>query len=215
MKGISFVHKVLGLISIFLLSSGAYAHPVAYQGAIGVMTWNQSFMTDDWITYSFRPDAAVAFRHMRFDVPEGRMQFYAPQFDYLIKRWNESDFQANVYGYGAYGTMNFQSQTQGAGLGGIEADAESRKYFISAKYEKMWANLGPDFYHAEFRLGAAPYEAEFNEIASWFMLQYQYHPMLVKKDALTPLIRLFYRSVLLETGVSTDGDWMMNFMFHF
>lgn len=208
--------KAFGVAFIIMLFQfSAEAHPVAYQGAVGVMTWNQSFMTDDWITYSFRPDAAIAARHMRFDMPEGRMQFYAPQLDYLVKRWNESDFQANIYAYGAYGTINFQNQTQGAGLAGAEADAESRKYFASVKYEKMWANLGPDFYHAEARLGIAPYEAEYKEIASWFMLQYQYHPMLERKAALTPLIRLFYRSVLFESGVSTDGDWMLNFMFHF
>jgi hypothetical protein len=172
-------------------------------------------MGDDWITYSFRSDMAIAARHMRFDMPEGRTHFYAPQFDYLVKRWNNPDSQANIYAYGAYGAMNFHDSTLGAGLAGAEADAESRKLYISAKYERMWARVGPDFYHAEARVGAAPYEAEFNEIASWFMLQYQYHPMLTRKHALTPLVRLFYRSVLVESGVSTDGDFMLNFMFHF
>jgi hypothetical protein len=203
------------LIPFALWQSNAQAHPVSFKHAVGVMTWNQSFMTDDWITYSFRPDAAGAFRHMRFDMPEGRAQFYAPQFDYLVKRWNEADSQANIYAYGAYGSMNMGRESKGAGLAGIEADAESRKYFVMAKYENMWGDLGPRFYHGEARLGVAPYEAEFNEIASWFMIQYQWHPMLVKKDAFTPLIRLFYKSVLFETGVSTDGEWMLNFMFHF
>lgn len=179
------------------------------------MTWNQPFMTDDWITYSFRPDMAVAARHMRFETPDGRMQFYAPQFDYLVKRWNERESQANIYAFGAFGALNSQIRTAGAALGGVEADAESRTYFIMAKLEKMWGSSGPDFNHGEFRLGVAPYEAEFNEIASWFMIQYQWHPSLLKKEAITPLIRIFYRTVLLETGVSTDGDWMMNFMFHF
>ncbi len=204
---------ILTVVLFFELPS--FAHPVAYKDAVGVMTWNQSFMTDDWITYSFRHDAAAAFRHMRFDAPEGRMQFYAPQLDYLVKRWNESDFQANLYAYGAYGSMQMGGESKGAGLGGLEADAESRKYFVMVKYEKMWSDLGPDFYHGEARLGIAPYEAEFNEVASWLMIQYQWHPMLVRKNAFTPLIRLFYKSVLLETGVSTYGDWMMNFMFHF
>jgi hypothetical protein len=143
------------------------------------------------------------------------MHFYAPQFDYLVKRWNESDSQANIYAYGAFGAVNFQDQTGSSGLAGAEADAESRKYFASAKYEKMWANLGPDFFDVEARLGIAPYEAEFNEIASWFMIQYQWHPRLTRQYAITPLVRLFYKSVLFETGVSTDGDWMLNFMFHF
>lgn len=198
-----------------LFSLKAFAHPVAYKDAVGVMTWNQSYLTDDWVTYSFRPDSAVAARFMRFDMPEGRAEYYAPQLDYLVQRWNETDSQANIYVYGAYGTLKLQNKSEGNALAGIEADAESRKYFISGKYEKMWGNLGPDFYNSEFRLGVAPYEAEYNEIASWFMVQYQYHPMLLKKEALTPLIRLFYKSVLLEAGVSTDADMMLNFMFHF
>ena len=207
--------KKIVLLCLSILGANSWAHPVAFKGAVGVMTWNQSFMTDDWVTYSFRPDAAVAARHMRFDTPEGRMNFAGPQFDYLLKRWNEKDSQGNIYVFGSYGTMSFQNLSHGASLGGAEADWEDRKYFIMGKYEKMWSDLGPDFYHSEFRLGIAPYEAEITEWASWFIVQYQYHPKLVKKDAITPLIRLFYKSVLLETGVSTDGDWMMNFMFHF
>ncbi len=201
---------------IFLLQPlMSWAHPVAYEGATGVMIWNQSFMSDSWLTYSFRRDAAVAARIMRFDTSDGRLQFFAPQFDYLVKRWNESDYQANIYAYGAFGALNFQKTTAGAGLAGFEADAESRKYFTSIKYEKMWANLGSDFYQSSARIGIAPYEAEFNELASWFMIQYEYHPMLLKQYAITPLVRLFYKNTLAEAGVSTDGDWMMNFMFHF
>ncbi len=206
------------LTSVFLivgLSSTSNAHPVAFEGATGVMTWNQPFLSDDWVTYSFRSDAAIAARIMRFDAPEGRLQFYAPQMDYLLKRWNESNYQGNIYLYGAYGDLNFQGRNQGAALAGVEADAESREYFVSAKYERMWADLGPEFYHGEARLGIAPYEAEFNEIASWFMIQYQYHPSLLRQYSLTPLVRLFYKNVLFETGVSTEGDWMLNFMFHF
>ncbi len=202
--------QALGLV----FHATANAHPVPYMGAVGVMEWNQPFMTDDWITYSFRPDMAVVARHMRFDTPEGRARFYAPQFDIILKRWNGAGHQANIYGYGAFGIMSFDGQNQGAGLAGIDMDAESRKLFVSAKYEKMWGNLGPDFYRAEVRLGVAPYEAEFNEVASWFMIQYQYNPTLVTKYAITPLARVFYKSFLFEAGVSTDSEWMLNFMFH-
>lgn len=196
-------------------SSHTFAHPVAYQGATGVMTWNQSFMSDEWLTYSFKPYAAAAGRFMRFDTTAGRVQFFAPQADLLLKRWNASDSQANIYAYGAFGAMNFEGSTAGAGLAGVEADAESRTLFALVKYEKMWSNLGPDFYDYQVRLGAAPYAAEFNEIASWFMIQYQYHPMLTRKYAVTPLARVFYKNFLVEVGSSFEGDWMTNFMFHF
>ena len=201
--------------AILVCTSFANAHPVSYKHAVGVMTWNQSFMTDNWITYSFRPDAAIAARHMRFDTSEGRMQFYAPQLDYLVKRWNETDLQANIYVYGAFGSMSMSGETKPAGLAGAEIDAEDRRYFAMLKYEKMWSDLGPEFYHGEARLGIAPYEAEYNEIASWFMVQYQWHPSLLRTNTVTTLARVFSKSFLLETGVSLDGDFMMNFMFHF
>ncbi len=206
--------SILAFISL-TLASQAFAHPVAYQGATGVMTWNQPFMTDNWLTYSFRSDAALAGRVMRFEMPEGRMQYFGGQLDYLVKRWNETDSQANIYTYGSYGAVNFQNRNGAAGLAGVEADVESRKYFASVKSEKMWASLGPDYFGYEARLGIAPYEAEYAEIATWFMIQYEYHPSLVKAYAVTPLARLFYKNFLFEAGVSTEGDWMSNFMFHF
>lgn len=206
-------------VTFFLLAAAwtgnVAAHPVPFKGAIGVMSWNQSFLSDDWVTYSFRHDTAIAARVMRFDATEGRSQFIAPQVDYLLQRWNQADSQANVYLYGGYGALNFQNQTKAAGLAGVQTDAESRKYFASLKYEKMWGSLGPDFCQAEARLGVSPFEAEFNELSGWFMIQYQYHPMLLRKYAITPLVRLFYRSVLFEAGMSTDADFMSNFMFHF
>lgn len=203
------------LISLLLLLPAiTQAHPVPYKGALGVMTWNQSFLSDYWVTYSFLPNAAIAARHMRMQMKDGEARLYLPQADYLLKRWNEKDSQANIYLYGGYGALSLQNKTGTAGLIGAEADAESRKYYISGKYESMFASLGEKFYSATVRLGIAPYEAEYTEIASWFMIQAQYHPALIKSYAITPLARFFYKSALFETGVSLDGDWMINLMFH-
>jgi hypothetical protein len=83
------------------------------------------------------------------------------------------------------------------------------------KAEYMRPTVSDEFSHIEARLGIAPYEAEYSEMASWFMVQLQWHPTLTKKMAVTPLARIFYKSFLLESGVSLDGDTMINFMFHF
>jgi hypothetical protein len=205
----------LWLFVILLTGATAQAHPVPFKGAIGVMSWNQSFLSDNWLTYSFRSDAAIALRQMRLEMPEGRSQFYGAQVDYVLHRWNRLESQSNAYVYGSYGPMTMQGQTKGAGLAGIELDSESRKFYASAAYERMWSRFGQNNYRAQTRLGLAPYEAEFDEIAAWFYLQFQYHPNLVRKQSLTPLIRLFYKSALVEAGASTVGDWMLNFMFHF
>lgn len=207
--------KYIIYLTVMLNAAVTLAHPVSFKDATAVMTWNQSFMTDNWITYSFHPRMAVAARTMRLEMPEGRMDYYAPQFDFLVKRWNETNSQANIYIYGSYGVANFLNQTDRAFQLGMEVDAESRKHYISVQYDKMWTPIGPDMDIIKARVGIAPYEAEFNEVASWFMIQYQRHPLLLKENVVTPLVRIFYKSFLFEGGVSTDGDWMTNFMFHF
>lgn len=203
---------VLALMSV---ASSAFAHPVSYKGALAVMTWNQPFISDHWVNYSFRPDMAIAARAMRMDMPEGEFETYMPQLNYLLKRWNGKEYQANIYTYGGYGHAKMNSEKGRAWIGGIEADAESTKYFILAKAEFTRPTVGPNFDHYEARVGIAPYEAEFDELASWFMIQYQRHPALAKHDVVTPMARFFYRNALIELGVSLDGDYMTNLMFHF
>jgi hypothetical protein len=203
-------------ILLFCLVVGpqALAHPVPYQGAFGVMTWNQPFMSDTWLTYSFRPDMALAGRFMRMEMPEGEFRYSGAQLDYLVYRDNGIDHQVNFYAYAGAGGVHFNDNTGGAAFYGVEADAENRKFFGLIKAEQMNASIGPDFSHAEARLGVAPYKAEYNEIASWLMVQAQWHPSLSRQFVLTPLARFFYKSALWEMGVSTDGEWMLNFMFH-
>ncbi len=205
------------LLSIFLVLSSnlAMAHPTSYKGAVGVMSWSQPWLSDFWTTYSFEANQAIAVRYMRMEMPEGKFNVYLPQYNILLKRWNEKNSQANIYAYGGFGGVEMSGQNGTTYLGGVEADAESRSLFIMGKAEVMRPSIGPNFDHYEFRLGVAPYEAEFNEIASWFMVQYQYHPALIKKQSITPLGRFFYKNVLWESGVSTDGDFMLNLMFHF
>lgn len=207
--------KIFSFISFSLVLSMGHAHPVAFQGATGVMSWNQPFMSDHWVTYSFRPDMAIAGRFMRMEMPDGKLNYSGLQLDYLAKRWNGEDSQANIYLYGGIGNAQFNSKNGGAPFAGIEVDAEDRKYFAMLKAEYMKPTIAEEFGHVEARLGVAPYEAEYNELASWFMVQGQWHPTLEKKFVATPLARVFYKSFLLESGVSLEGDWMMNFMFHF
>jgi hypothetical protein len=208
--------KLKILITIcFLSSSLANAHPVPYKGALGIMTWNQPFLTDSWVTYSTGPNFAFAGRFMRMQMADRSTSYlYMPQANLLLKRWNETDLQANAYLYGGYGGLKADNRNGSAGLVGAEFDAENRKYYAALKYEYMNASIGENVQQTQLRLGIAPYEAEYSEVAAWFMVQAQYHPALSKKFAVTPLARIFYKSVLIETGVSLEGDWMMNFMFH-
>src|SRR6185369_132339 len=128
---------ILAFISLLLMAPKSWGHPVTYKDNVAVMSWNQPFLYDLWVTYSFRSDMALAARVMRMDMPEGNTFFYAPQFDWLVKRWNGDDFQANIYTYGAFGGVNFNGRNGIGGLAGIEADAETRRWYVMSKWESM------------------------------------------------------------------------------
>lgn len=180
------------------------------------MTWNQSFLRDYWGVYSFRRDTALALRYMHMDMRGEVMHLALPQLDYLLARVNERGYQGNLYLFGGFGAAHLAKQNHAAGLAGVEADIESRRYFALASYEGIFLSKSQnDVHRATARLGIAPYEAEFNELTSWLMVQFQWHPALVKRMAVTPLARFFYKNVLWEMGVSFEGDWMINLMFHF
>ncbi len=130
MKHLIKLSKALLIFPLLFAAKGAQAHPVSYQGAFALMTWNQPFLSDFWAAYSFRPDMAVAARAMRMNMDQGGESIsYLGQFDYLAKRWNGDDFQANIYTYAGFGGVRFQNQNGATGLVGIEADAESRRLF--------------------------------------------------------------------------------------
>jgi len=199
---------------LFLFSAACWAHPVPYKGAVAVNSMNQSFQQDQMVAYSFKRDTAIAARIMSFDDNQGSMRFWAPQINRLIKRWNGENSQSNVYFSGAVGPMDTDEHQHSAILTGVAADSETRQLFASAAAEKMWTGIGSGFWHVQSRLGAAPYAAGFNQLATWLMVQYDYNPLIRGWDKVTPLVRLFYRNYLLEAGVSTEGDWLVNAMVH-
>lgn len=197
------------------LSDFAVAHPVPFKDAVAVTSLNQRFQTDMMVAYSFKRSAAVAMRIMAFDDGLGKMNYYAPQVNFLLRRWNGDGYQANIYSAGGVGLMNFDGHEHSAILTSVEADAESRWLYISGQVEKMWTGEGYDFWHFRSRAGFAPYAAGFDQLATWFMVQYEYNPLLRGWSKITPLARLYYRNYLVEAGVSLNGDGMANFMAHF
>src|SRR5262249_2746404 len=144
------------------------------------------------------------------------MKLYFPQADFLVYRKNAKTYQANVYAYGGWGAETLNDTTANAGLLGAEADAEDRRYYGSAGFESILPTLGPSIYKTRVRVGKSAYLAEYDELSTWFILQYQDNPQLSQRSDLTPLVRLMYRNVLAEAGVGVShGDWLFNLMVHF
>lgn len=166
------------------------------------------------MNYTLTPHFAVGERTIRFVTTDGAKQFFVPEADFLISRWNNPDSQANIYAGGGYGAQSFMNQTIGVAMANLAADWESRRYYLDAEFQGLLAADSGNYNTAKFRAGFTPYLAEYNELSTWFILQFETMPSVENNPFLTPMIRLFYKNVLVELGADFQGNWMFNYMIH-
>ncbi len=220
-------HRLSIIIGFFLLTSlslppMAWGHPVSFQGATSLMSYNMNNENEAMLTYSVKHYLAAGLTYYQIknqNVGDGNWVTYTvPRLNWLAKRWNKEDSQANIYFSGGYGSEHSFNENVGVGLVAAEADWESRLYYISSSYSRYLRqndNEGrrPDYENIKLRAGMAPYLADFNELNSWLILQ------AVKKNdepvELTQFVRMFYRNVMIELGASFSGGWGFNYMVHF
>jgi hypothetical protein len=190
------------------------AHPVSYQGATSLMSYNKPDENELLLTYSFKSYLAAGLYYFK----EGNVNYSLPRINYLAKRWNNEDSQGNIYLSGGYGAERSYDETKGVGFASVDVDWESRKYYTAAAYSRFFrdnsgAQPRPDYEMIKLRAGIAPYLAEYGDINAWFILQAE--KQNDSSTQLTQFIRLFYRNVLVELGAGFNGEWAFNYMVHF
>lgn len=108
-----------------------------------------------------------------------------------------------------------KKSTAVAFMSGFEADWETRTLYTALKHYQFNSPATSDLTMTQARIGFSPFESDFENLQSWFMLQAMYMPEIEKKIILTPMLRFFYKNVLWEFGSSTRGEWMLNLMVHY
>lgn len=208
---------VIGLI-IIITPFTAHARPVSYKDSWTVMLRNDGEQNSAHMHYTFDRKHSLGLR-VRYD-REQDTTFTGAQLNRLFKRWNTLDSQANLYGRIGLGTVN-EGQTllgREGELGlflGASGDWETRRYFISGALEH-WeqGDFGTET-SLHNRLGIAPYVAGTGALHTWLMVETHYRPNKDEQLGATALVRLFKGPSLLELGVDTDGDALLNYFHRF
>lgn len=65
------------------------------------------------------------------------------------------------------------------------------------------------------RVGVAPYKANYDDLNTWFMVQVDHHPAKDDTLVVTPLVRFFYDTTLIEAGYSSNNHVMFNWVLQF
>lgn len=208
------------LIGVFILcfSLFASAHPVIYKDGIVVSSSNMESYSDNQLMYSWSNRWASGINHWRFTKDDSNTEMAIAKTNYLLVRHNGESSQANVYLHGGVGVMDSEIDKRATNevyMSGIDVDWETRTLYTSAKFYSFNSPKVSDITMTQARIGFSPYEAGFDQLQTWFMLQGMYMPVTSREVVITPMVRFFYKNVLWEVGSSTRGEWMLNFMAHF
>jgi hypothetical protein len=201
-----------------LVSFGVSAHPVIYKEGFVASSSNMASYSDNQLMYSFSHVWATGFNHWRFTRDDENTEFALAKLNHLLYRYNGESSQANIYLHGGLGVVDSEiqnRQTNTAYMGGAEVDWETRRLYTSLKYYYFTSPKTTDITMTQARLGFSPYEAGFDQMQSWFMVQAMYTPEVSPTVVITPMVRFFLKNVLWEVGSSTRGEWMLNLMVHY
>lgn len=201
------------LISVLLMPQLAIARAVSFPDGWMAMTMNDFASYSNSISYS--PTARDAFGVRSDYMREADVWLTTATYNRLLKRWNTSDSQANIFLQTGVGVANAGDDENAAGSIGIEADWETRRYYVN--YENRYVNAGNVMreYSQKARVGIAPYVGGYDDIHTWFMLQVDHRPSDHDNVTVTPLVRVFNQEVLGEFGISHRGDVLANITWQF
>jgi hypothetical protein len=211
-----FLIKIVWLFLVF--STSVIAHPVIYKDGFVVSSANIPSYSDNQLMYSWSNRWASGLNHWRFSKDDANTDMVFAKTNHLLWRHNGEVSQANIYVHGGFGIVDSEidvKQTNEAYMTGIEMDWETRTLYSALKYYYFTSPKVTDIEMTQVRVGISPYEAGFEQLQSWFMLQAMYMPDVDKEIILTPMLRFFFKNVLWEIGSSTRGEWMLNLMVHY
>lgn len=206
--------RLLLLLCVFS-SLKLHAHPVSYKDAFGVMSYNSTQMNEILLTYSLSHRLALGHTYIR----EKKSEFYIPRLNVLAQRWNNEESQGNFYLSAGSGIEKYASNNYNVGLAEVVADWESRKYYVylehlhmlrDNKANPLWTEREDN--HSKFRLGFAPFLADYSDLNVWFIAQLSKHND--ENTEATQFLRFYMKNTLWEVGADFNGGFAFNFMIH-
>lgn len=201
-----------------LAPTNSDARPVTYPGGWMEMVEHRDESTMVETMFTVTPHLAIGW-HDEWD-EESDWQFHGPMVAGLAKRWNMPGAQANIFWMAGAGVAFDDAASAGgdsspAAYVGLEADWENRRFYTLYQARAFWAEDIDRTFSQRVRVGVAPYIAEAGELHTWAILQVDYEPEDDNPVSISPVLRFFKDTTLIETGVSLDGDAFASVMFYF
>ena len=198
----------------------AQAKPIAFSHGTTVMAeYGAGTMKEAQVFYAPKYFLSLGggYLELESDIDGRRREITYARLNYLAKRWNMEDAQANVFTWGGAGQA-YVSETNEHSFSwnaGAQVDYETRRLYSSLKTDLHHAS---EFSHRvdTLQLGVAPYEHDYDTLATWFVVQGRnYTGGIHDGIEWAVLLRLFRRGAWIEAGVTDDGKLQAMAMVNF
>ena len=194
--------------TLIILLNSVSAHPVIFKnGKVFWITQNPSF-NDIRLGVSKTNSWLIGGRLL--EDRKSNETFALVNNNYLAKRWNNRNSQANLYLLSSVGLNTRNSKSMGTI--GIHGDWEDRRFMVMQMIEHFSHNSA---LVSNTRLAYSPYTVDYSKTSTWLIAHYrieynddQYSYMFF------PVIRLFKKNYLFEIGYN-GNDSFLSFMTHF
>jgi hypothetical protein len=195
------------LVFIILLSSIS-AHPVIFKN--GKVFWVSQTPSFNDIRFGVSQTSNWLIGGRVLEDRKSNETFALINNNYLAKRWNSRNSQANIYLLSSVGVNTKNSKSMGTF--GVHGDWENRQLMVMQMLEyyshtSSWVSSS--------RLAYSPYTVDYSKMSTWLIAQYRIE---YNNDEFSymfiPVVRFFKGNYLLEIG-SNGNDSFFTFMTHF
>jgi hypothetical protein len=209
-----------GALALAMAPWAAQSKPIAFAHGTTVMAeYGAGTMTEAQVFYAPKYFLSVGggYLELTSDLDGRRREIAYARANYLVRRWNLESAQANVFAWGGAGQA-YSSETNAhefAWNAGAQVDYETRRVYASLKTDLHRTDA---FSHRidTLQLGVAPYEHDFDTLATWFVIQgRRYTGGIYDGTEWAALVRLFKRGAWIEAGVTADGKLQAMAMVNF
>lgn len=203
-----------------LMPLAVSAKPIAFaKGTTFMIERGAGTMDEIQLFYAPRYWYSVGGGWVELDSKDGGKQRHIAyvRANLLAKRWNMPGAQANIFVWGGLGqaTGNDFERTTLARNVGFQTDYETRRWYGAFRSDLQESE---QFSHRidTLQLGWAPYEHDYDTLATWFVVQGRHYTGgLFEGTETALLVRFFKGGKWIEVGATTDGHLQAMAMFNF
>jgi hypothetical protein len=199
-----------------LLAAGAAkAAPMGFKDSFMTMVDLSPGWREGMVNYAVTPRDAFGLAVLRVRSDDETLTRDAVELTYtrLVQRWNLPDAQANIWFIGAAGSVKGKELGRASTLlaPALQLDYETTRIYGSV-LGRLFRADGINHDTATARAGFSLYEADYDEVQPWIVLEVRRSRGLTDKNEITPMLRLIHKRYFLELGVSDSSQFRASLM---